>query len=73
MMPVSSATSRSAVSVSVSPGSMCPLGRHHSTRPARLRRAMTAIRADPLVHVDDDPAGRALLHGGQAAGVVRLA
>ena len=26
---------------------MWPLGRHHSTRPARLRRAMTAIRASP--------------------------
>ena len=47
MMPVSSATSRAAVSGSVSSPSMWPLGRHHSTRPARLRRAMTAIRASP--------------------------
>ena len=46
-MPVSSATSRAAVSGSVSSPSMCPLGRHHSTRPARLRRAMTAMRASP--------------------------
>ena len=47
VMPVSSATSRAAASSSVSSPSMCPLGRHHSTRPARLRRAMIAIRAVP--------------------------
>ena len=66
VIPVSSATSRSAVWGSVSPGSMWPLGRHHSTRPARLRRAITAVRA-PLVDVDDNPTGGALLDRGQPA------
>ena len=64
-MPVSSATSRAAVSTSVSPASTWPLGRHHSTRPARLRRAMTAMSATTLADVDDDAPGRALLDGGQ--------
>ena len=46
-MPVSSSTSRAAACCRVSPFSRWPLGRHHSMRPARLRRAITAIRATP--------------------------
>ena len=42
MMPVSSAISRRAASAAVSWPSRCPLGRHHSRRPARLMRAMIA-------------------------------
>ena len=68
-MPVSSATSRAAVSASVSPPSMWPLGRHHSTRPARLRRAMTAIRATPSWTSTTMPPARALLDRGEPAGV----
>ena len=71
VMPVSSATSRAAASSRVSSPSMCPLGRHHSTRPARLRRAMIAIRAAPLVDVDDDTAGGRLLDRRQPADLPR--
>src|SRR5665647_2488907 len=41
-MPVSSAISRTAACSAVSVPSRCPFGRHHSRRPARLRRAITA-------------------------------
>ena len=68
-MPVSSATSRTAVSVRVSPGSTCPLGRHHSRRPARLRRAMTAMRAAPsCTSMTTPPAERSSTAGRRRAG-----
>ena len=41
-MPVSSATSRTAVSVSVSPASTCPLGSDQSRRPRRSSRPIRA-------------------------------
>ena len=41
---------------------MCPLGRHHSTRPARLRRAMIAIRAVPPSTSTTTPPADTLLH-----------
>jgi hypothetical protein len=44
MMPVSSATSRTAVSSGVSPSSMWPLGRDQSSRPRRSVRPMRAAR-----------------------------
>src|SRR3954463_15689886 len=43
-MPVSSATSRTAVSSGVSPSSMWPLGRDHNSRPRRSVRPMRAAR-----------------------------
>ena len=46
-MPVSSAISRTAASSGVSSPSRWPFGRHHSRRPARLRRAMTAAWSTP--------------------------
>ena len=44
MIPVSSATSRTAVSSGVSPSSMCPLGRDQRRRPRRSVRPMRAAR-----------------------------
>src|SRR3954451_10875511 len=44
MMPVSSATSRTAVSSGVSPASMCPLGSDQRSRPRRSVRPMRAAR-----------------------------
>src|SRR3954467_11819350 len=44
MMPVSSATSRTAVSSGVSPASMCPLGSDQRSRPRRSGRPMRAAR-----------------------------
>ena len=65
MMPVSSATSRTAACSGVSPSSRCPLGRHHSTRPARLRRAMTAAGGARGGDVDDEAPRGGLLDRGQ--------
>ena len=45
---VSSMISRTAACSGVSVPSRCPLGRHHSSRPPRLRRAMTAVKACPF-------------------------
>src|SRR5690625_4791153 len=47
VMPVSSSTSRTAACEGVSSPSRWPLGRHHSRRPARFRRAMIATYARP--------------------------
>src|SRR3954463_12417175 len=44
MIPVSSATSRTAVSSGVSPASMCPFGRDQRSRPRRSVRPMRAAR-----------------------------
>src|SRR3954463_16422113 len=44
MIPVSSATSRTAVSSGVSPSSMCPLGSDQRRRPRRSVRPMSAAR-----------------------------
>src|SRR4051794_21495797 len=54
-MPVSSSISRTAACSAVSPCSRWPLGKHHSTRPARLTRAITAARGVPVARSTTSP------------------
>ncbi len=56
MIPVSSATSRTAVSSGVSPASMCPLGSDQRRRPRRSVRPMRAARGPVHAVVGDHQA-----------------
>ena len=56
MIPVSSATSRSAVWVSVSPGSMWPFGQAPFDAAGAVAAGDDRRARGALVDVDDDPA-----------------
>src|SRR5690606_10115162 len=67
-MPVSSAISRTAASSGVSSPSRCPFGRHHSRRPPRFRRAMTAAHGSPPSTVMTSPPAETSSTTGSGAG-----